>query len=199
MIHIQHRVNRIDELDCLAPGLGAEIDLRSRGNEVILAHDAFSDGYRLGPWLDAWVAGPRRGTLVLNPKEDGLEDLVLGALDERGILDFFLLDLALPTLIRLAVRGSETRIAWRVSRYEPPEPALAMAGRVDWVWLDCFDGRPPSADVISSLTACFRVCLVSPELQGYPSDRIDEFLPLSGSVDAVCTKHPERWGFPDTI
>ena len=81
----------------------------------------------------------------------------------------------------------------RVSEYEPVGTAERFAGLADWIWLDCFDGMAPSPEIVHHLKKSFKVCLVSPELQGYPSDQINQFLPLKSVVDAVCTKVPDRW------
>lgn len=193
LLRIRHRVNAIDDLASLAPGLGAEIDLRSRGDRIVLNHDPFADGDGLDAWLDCWADGTPRGTLVLNPKEDGLEDRVRAALAVRGVEDWFFLDLPVPTMVRLAIRQGERRVAVRVSEWEPPAAARAFAGRVAWAWLDCFSGVPPTLDDLTALARDFRVCLVSPELQGFPPERIADFLPLVPRAAAVCTKHPERW------
>ncbi len=193
MILIRHRVNVIDDIKGLAPGLGAEIDLRSRGDRIMLNHDPFADGANLDDWLDRWADGTARGTLVLNPKEDGLEDRVRAALAARAIDDWFFLDLPAPTMVRLAIRQYERRIAVRVSEWEPTAAAMSFAGRVDWVWLDSFSGVPAQIDDVRTLAGAFRVCLVSPELQGFPPQRIDDFLPLAAYASAVCTKHPGRW------
>ena len=191
---IRHRVNTLDGIRGLAPGLGAEVDLRSDADGILLAHDPFVPGDRLDVFLDRWADGTPRGTLVLNPKEDGLERVVMDALAFRGIEDWFMLDLPLPTLVRLAVREGMPRVAVRVSEWEPVEAALAFRGLAKWAWLDSFSGEAPSRETVRALARAFRVCLVSPELQGFPPARIDAFLPLSPDLAAVCTKHPETWG-----
>jgi hypothetical protein len=193
-------VNTLEDLAALAPGLGAEIDLRTRGDEIVLNHEAFADGLPFAAFLSAWVAGPARGTLILNPKEDGLEGRAVARAEAAGVTDFFFLDLTIPTTVRMAVREGFRRIAIRVSEYEPAEAALRFAGLADWAWLDCFDGVPAPDAVVDALAGRFRICLVSPELEGYPRDRIAAFLPLAARADAVCTKFPSDWGFvaPET-
>ena len=43
--------------------------------------------------------------------------------------------------------------------------------------------------------AGFKICLVSPELQKHPLDRISEFKEqtIGMDIDAVCTKRPDLW------
>src|SRR5690348_14334876 len=117
---IKHRVNDLALLASLPPGLGAEIDLRSRGHDLILHHDAFAEGARFADFLPQWQERPR-GTLILNPKEDGLENAILAELNKFRITDFFFLDLTLPTTVRLCVKEKVRRVALRYSEYEPRE------------------------------------------------------------------------------
>ena len=192
---IRHRLNDLGDLRSLGRGLGAEVDLRSRGDRIVLNHEPFADGPDLEDFLDLWAAAPDRGPLILNPKEDGLEGAALSACARRGIDDWFFLDLPMPTMVRLAVREGFRKIAVRVSAWEPADAALRFAGLADWAWLDCFDGVPPDPATAALLASRFRVCLVSPELQGCAPDRIPAFRPLAAAVHAVCTKHPRAWGW----
>ena len=86
-------------------------------------------------------------------------------------------------IVRLARMG-ERRIAVRVSEYEAIDTALALSGLVDWIWLDSFACLPAAQLCDDLRTAGFKVCLVSPELQG----RVEDGLHLRPHVDAVCTK-----------
>lgn len=189
---IRHRVNTLAELGKLTPDWGVEIDLRSRGSQLILQHEPYREGEAFEAFLDEWRA-KKRGVLVLNPKEDGLDKQARQLLANAGIVDFFFLDLTPPSIVRLALREGERRVALRVSEYESAESALRLAGRVEWIWLDCFSGEPPAADVHAQLQELFRICLVSPELQGFGPERVDRFLVYRNRVDAVCTKYPEKW------
>ena len=191
---IRHRVNTIAELDAVDPAHGVEIDIRSNGRRLVLAHDPFVDGESLDDYLGRYAALGRRGLVIFNPKEDGLETEILSRARQAGLARFFLLDLALPTLVRLAAAGRERAVAVRVSEYEPAEAARRFAGLAEWVWLDCFSGEPASPATVRELGRSFHICLVSPELQGYPPAAIARFLPLRDEVEAVCTKHPARWG-----
>jgi hypothetical protein len=190
---IRHRINTVRELAEVGPLCGAEVDIRSRGGRLILAHNPHTDGESLPDYLDAFARSKREGTLILNPKEDGLEDEILALLAARGIRNYFFLDLTFPTMVRLAVRGGNDRVAVRVSEYESAETAMKLKGMAGWVWLDCFSGNPPPAEVADRLREHFKICLVSPELEGYPAERIPEFLALRPRAAAVCTKHEQAW------
>ena len=193
---IRHRVNRIADLARLDAGEGAEVDLRSdagRRGALHLSHDPWAPGDDFDVWLDAFAARADRGTLVLNTKEDGLEADVLRRLAARGIEDFFFLDTTPPTLVRWALGHGEARFAVRLSRYEPAASLAAFRGRAAWAWVDCFDGVPLPADVVADAARDFRICLVSPELQGAPASALDAFAGLWPLADAVCTKAPDDW------
>jgi hypothetical protein len=118
---------------------------------------------------------------------------MLGLIRRFKIESFFFLDLTLPTTVRLAVKERIPAIAVRVSEYEPLEAAARFQGLVNWVWVDCFSGRPPAADLLAQAAVHFKLCLVSPELQGFPREYVQKFLGLAPHLKAVCTKHPDDW------
>ena len=187
MKYIAHRVNTLAELRSLPQEYGAEIDLRDRGDRLILQHDPFKDGEDFEPFLNAY----RHGTLILNVKSERIEYRVLDLLRKQGIEDYLFLDSSFPMIHALSGEG-ETRIALRYSEFEGLDTVLAMKGRVGWVWVDCFTKLPldrHACDVLRKNN--FRTCLVSPELQGREDDIIpyrDAIDKLGIALDAVCTK-----------
>jgi hypothetical protein len=195
VILIAHRRNTIAQLAETPTDLGVEVDIRSQGSALVIHHDPFvADALS----FDEWLSGYRHDTLILNVKEEGLEDRLLALMAERGIENFFFLDQSFPFLMRTARRG-EKRCAVRVSEYESVDTALTLAGQVEWVWVDCFTRFPLDRDSAARLKqAGMKLCLVSPELQG----RMDtaeitamrELLAREDIVpDAVCTKVPQHW------
>lgn len=189
---IAHRRNTAALLAETPEQYGVEIDLRSWADRLIVQHDPFTDGED----FEGWLAGYRHGTLILNVKEEGLEDRLLGLLAAAGIERFFFLDQSFPFLIRTA-RTGERRCAVRVSEFETIGTALALASLIDWVWVDCFTRFPLSAAEASRLTdAGLKLCLVSPELQGRPGEVPElraELASLGVEAAAVCTKAPDLW------
>lgn len=191
---IRHRRNTIAELRDTPPDLGIEVDVRSEGDRLIINHDPFRGGEDLLEWLDEY----RHGTLILNVKEEGLEDRLLDEMAKRNMRDFFFLDQSFPFLIRTAARG-EHRCAVRVSEFEAVDTALGLAGKIDWVWVDCFSRFPLNGRDAGRLRdAGFLLCLVSPELQGRddPAEiaALRDMIAAEGIVaEAVCTKKPELW------
>ena len=127
---VVHRVNTVAGLKNVPTHFGAEIDLRARGSELYLHHDAFreKDADAFVDYLDAYC----HGLLVLNIKEAGIEGEVLRLVRERGIERYFLLDVEFPYLYR-ASRLGERNIAVRYSEDESIETALTYKERVDWV------------------------------------------------------------------
>lgn len=190
MLIFVHRVNSIEQLSQVPQRYGVEVDVRAQDDDLILAHDPYQPGERLEDYLRRY----RHAGIIFNIKCDGLEDRILGLAREHGIESCFLLDVANPTLVKLALEG-ERRVAVRFSEHEPIEGALAFAGKVDWVWVDCFTRLPLDRHTHRRLAARFKICLVSPELQRHPRARIPELrrqledLP----IDAVCTDFPEDW------
>jgi hypothetical protein len=191
---IHHRRNTVAELSKTPPHLGVEVDLRSCGDQLLIHHDPFAGGEDFETWMGAY----RHQTLILNVKEEGLEDRLLDAMRRHKHNDFFFLDQSFPFLMRTANRG-ERRCAVRVSEFESVATAISLAGRIDWVWVDCFTRFPLNARDARTLKECgFKLCLVSPELQGRgdPGEvaALRRLLEEEGvSADAVCTKRPDLW------
>ena len=102
MILIAHRRNTLEQLAATPVELGVEVDIRSQGSKLVIHHDPFVVD---APDFEEWIAAYRHGTLILNVKEEGLEDRLLALMAERGIEDFFFLDQSFPFLIRTARRG----------------------------------------------------------------------------------------------
>jgi hypothetical protein len=167
-----------------------EVDVRDHEGRLVLAHDPFTGGEP----LDGFLAEYRHALIVFNVKCDGLEGPILELVRRHGVGDHFFLDVAAPTLVRLA-HGGVRQIAVRYSEHEPIELALAFAGKVDWVWVDCFTRLPLTADVAGRLREHFRICLVSPELQRHGRTAIATYRrALAGMLpDAVCSDHCDDW------
>ena len=191
---ISHRRNTISELIATHTSYGIEVDIRSEGDRLIIHHDPCVAGEAFDEWIDAY----RHGTLILNVKEEGLEPHLLALMEARGISDFFFLDQSFPFLVKWSNAG-ERRCAVRVSEFETISTALTLAGKVDWVWVDCFTRFPLSEHDAKLLKkAGFKLCIVSPELQGRDANvEISKMASLLNErnivVDAVCTKRLDLW------
>jgi hypothetical protein len=191
MLIIDHRVNTAEHLARTPRDCGVEIDLRDYDGELRLVHDPFAGGERLGDWLKGYA----HALCIFNVKCDGLEDAILE--QAKGVVSsYFFLDCAAPTLVKLARRG-ERNLAVRYSEFEPLEACLAFAGKADWVWVDCFTRLPFTAASYQALKKHFKLCLVSPELQGQGRQSISAYRQqlkdLGVELDAVCTDFVDDW------
>jgi hypothetical protein len=193
MIRIAHRRNTRQELIDTPTNLGIEVDIRSFGSELVVHHEPFVRGESFEHWLEAF----QHQTLILNTKEEGLEERLILLMAKHGMEDFFFLDQSFPFLVRTA-RTGESRCAVRVSEYESIDTALSLKGLIDWVWVDCFSRFPLNGEQARQLQdAGLKLCLVSPELQGRDLAEIGEMRAQLAEheiqAEAVCTKKPELW------
>jgi hypothetical protein len=191
---IYHRCNTVAQLKSTNNKYGVEVDIRSEGDRLIMHHDPFVSG----EFFEDWINFYRHGTLILNVKEEGLEERLIALLDSKGIDDYFFLDQSFPFLVQWSNEG-EQRCAVRVSEFESIDTALTLAGKVHWVWVDCFTHFALTHKEFQKLKLVgFKLCLVSPELQG--RDAVSEIQALAAllnargiNADAICTKRPELW------
>ena len=206
MLIIQHRCNESSLLAGLSNDFGCEIDIRNHGDELIVIHDAFNTN---AEFFSDWLSKYAHKFLIVNVKEEGLEEKILPILKINKVEDFFILDESFPYIRKWALSG-ESRFAVRVSQFESYRTALSFSlslkakeKKVSWVWIDCFDGQPiPKSEALALKSAGFKLCYVSPELhhiqnpacwQGlvkifFGSLSSQEIIP-----DAVCTKIPSTW------
>ena len=186
---IAHRINRIEQLEKTPVRFGVEVDVRSSGRDLILRHDPGANGVRLADYLRRY----RHRFLVANVKCDGIEIETIRLLRRHRVRDFFLVDLAMPAIVRLAAAG-ERRFAARLSEFESAESVAALRGKAEWVWIDAFTRWPAFGPRVRRALRGYRRCLVSPELHGRAVDLRTARLLLNkyGAV-AVCTDVPELW------
>lgn len=191
---ISHRRNTLEELKQTPEKYGVEVDIRSYGEKLIIHHDSCVAGNS----FEEWVSEYKNNTLILNVKEEGLEERIIQLMEKYEIEDYFFLDQSFPFLVKWSNSGVH-RAAVRVSEFESVETALTLAGKVDWVWVDCFTHFPLSPEESQRLKqAGFKLCLVSPELQGRDAEKeIPELIQLLEELEilpeAVCTKRPDLW------
>lgn len=191
---ISHRINTVEELKNTDIKYGVEVDIRSSNKELIIHHDPFMKGENFCDWIKEY----RHGTLILNVKEEGLEEELLKYMKKYKINDFFFLDQSFPFIIKTSVSG-EKRCALRISEYESIETLKTLSKKVEWVWVDCFTKFPlkkTSFRIIKDLG--FKICVVSPELQGFnPTTEIPKYSKLfienNMMPDAICSKRTDIW------
>jgi len=195
VILFSHRINTVEELINTPQNYGIEIDLRDEGGELILAHDPFVKGERFLDFLKYY----KHNGLILNIKSERIEWKVLELLDQHKVQNYFFLDSSFPMMVALAQKGI-TKQALRFSEYESLETILAFKGKAQWVWVDCFTQYPLTQKSYKVLKENgFKLCLVSPELQGRFDDveptqkwlKSEQFL-----LDGICSKQRflQSWG-----
>ena len=194
MLYIAHRINLIKQLKQIPPEMGVEVDIRSNGQDLILQHDPFEAGTKFYDWLKYY----KHQLIILNIKEEGLEERILSYLNQFNIKNYFFLDQSFPFLVKSARQGQK-KSALRISEYESIKTVKNLAHHVNWVWIDYFTKFPMDPSEVNELKQLdFKLCMVSPELQGYdPKIEISKLAHLFNSsqiqVDAICTKRPDLW------
>ena len=191
----KHRVNTIKELCLLPQQYGVEVDIRSNGRELVVNHDPFSD--RNIPFIE-WIKHFNHNGLIINVKEEGLEDYIELILEKFEIYDYFFLDQSFPQVYKMTKAGNR-HCSLRISEFENLQTVISMQNRIEWVWVDYFNHFPLIKSDIELLdNKNFKLCIVSPELQGFDYDTtrrlIDRLNEDDIHVSVVCTKHIKEWG-----
>lgn len=195
MNYIAHRVNTVAELRKLPREYGVELDLRDNlDGRIYIQHNPFEAGENFEDYLKEY----HHGTMILNVKSERIELKIQELMKKYGITDYFYLDSSFPMIYLLSQSG-EKRVALRISEYEGLDTARNMAGKVEWIWVDCFSKIPIGRNEYEELKKLgYKLCFVSPELQGRDED-IEAYarrLKNEGmAFDAICTKYynVDRW------
>ena len=202
---IKHRVNSIKELQTIDQKYGVEIDIRrdNRTGSLYLNHDS-GTGDDFFEYMDV-LADRKNRFIILNIKEMGIEQRVIDAANERGVEDYFLLDLEFPFIYRAAmgtIPNLGGRVAIRYSEAEPLEQAMILAKypiRFGWVFVDVNTRLPLDANVCKQIEgAGYKTCIVCPSRWNRPDDipKFIEQMKKEGiNIDAVMTKDPytDQW------
>ena len=195
MEFIAHRINTLLQLQALPTEFGVELDLRDDLNgKIYIQHDPFEPGEDFEEYLKQY----HHGTMIINVKSERIESKILEMISKYDVKSYFFLDSSFPMIWFLSNRG-EKNMAIRVSEVEGIDKARNMAGKVGWIWVDCFSRIPirkREADELKSLG--YKLCFVSPELEGRDEDieRYKKQIESEGiEFDAICTKscNIDRW------
>ena len=202
-LFICHRINKSSELINVNYDQGIELDLRDYGDSLLLSHDPFNTPENM-ELFDDFLQKYDKGLIILNIKSERIEYKILELLKKHGVTDYFFLDSSFPMIYQLH-KIHENNIAIRFSEFESMESVKSVLTMVKWVWVDCFTKFPldkKSYDTIRNMG--LKICLVSPELQGHPIERIQEFKQIikknNFKIDAICTKYYniKYWKSPKT-
>lgn len=193
--YIAHRINTMEELVELPTEYGVELDLRDDLNgRIYISHNPFEPGQD----FEAYCKAYNHGTMILNIKSERIEHEVLALMEKYQINKYFFLDSSFP-MIKLLTDMGVKEVALRFSELEGLDTIRNMAGRAEWVWVDCFTKIPIDRESYQELKALgYKLCFVSPELEGQ-EEKLSEYkayLKEQGIVfDAICTKsyHIKDW------
>lgn len=195
MEFIAHRINTVAELKELPKEYGVELDLRDDLNgRIYIQHNPFERGEDFEEYLKNY----HHGTMILNIKSERIELRILEMLPNYDVKSYFFLDSSFPMIWLLSQKG-EKNLALRISEVEGLDTARNMAGEVEWIWVDCFTKIPIGRSEVDELHSLgYKLCFVSPELEGRPSDievYRKKLMEDMIEFDAICTKkyNISRW------
>ena len=189
---IAHRINSIKKLKKVPNKFGVEIDLRVYKSKIILNHEPFKSGDTLDNFLKYY----NHGTLILNIKEDGIEDEVILKVKRAKIKSYFLLDVEFPYIFK-SIKNKQKNIAIRFSEKEAIETSRLLHKNFKWLWIDTLTKLPINKKNLNIIKK-FKSCLVCPERWGRPYE-IDNFKKkmklLNFKPNAVMTslKYAQKW------
>ena len=189
---IAHRINSIKKLKKVPNKFGVEIDLRAYKSKIILNHEPFKSGDTLDNFLKYY----NHGTLILNIKEDGIEDEVIQKVKRAKIKSYFLLDVEFPYIFK-SLKNKQKNIAIRFSEIEAIETSRLLHKNFKWLWIDTVTKLPINKQNLN-IVKKFKSCLVCPERWGRPLE-IDNLKKkmkyLNFKPNAVMTslKYAQKW------
>ena len=192
MIIVKHRVNNSKDLIKLNKRYGVEIDLRSQKKDIYLHHEPF----KKGELFSKWIKNYNHKLIVLNVKEEGLEEPILKILRKNKINNFFFHDQTFSSMLKSM---SKTKVSIRYSEFEELKKTDILFKKIKWLWVDNFNKLEIDKKLYKLLKRQkVKICLVSPEL--VKRSRFNEIKKIilflrknKIIIDAVCTKKPELW------
>ena len=193
MIIVKHRVNLISDLNKIPKKYGLEVDIRTYNKKLIINHEPFISSLK----LDKWLIKYNHNLLIINIKEESIENKVIETLKKFKINNYFLLDSTVPQIINLN-KKKFMKIAIRISKYESYINIFNYKNKNKWIWVDTFDGDIPiSTQAVKKFKKMgYKICLVSPELP-VKDISISSFIKKNklfiDHIDAICTKKPTIW------
>ena len=189
---IAHRINTLEGLEKLPNDVGAEIDVRCHDflglKKTYLHHEPYEESsVVLEDFLKKWKEKNQKGTLILDIKNERCEHECKCLLDLYKIKKYFFLDCSFPMIYKLTSEG-EHKVAVRFSEFEGMDTVINMAGDCKWVWVDTFTKNPLTKKLADEMHWLgYKICFVSPELQGQPEKKEEYLEEVKDYVDAICT------------
>ena len=197
MLIIKHRVNTSKELFTLSPEFGVEVDIRTFGERLVVSHDPYDSK---AEDFKNWISFYKHQTLIINVKEEGLEESIKNILDGYPSIDYFFLDQSVPYMVK-SLRNKNFKTSIRFSDLESIESLQLvienLSCRPNWIWIDDFTGKWQHLEHLKEINLSgIKTCIVSPELQGrdlyLEAEKIERSFKFF-SPTAICTKNLEFW------
>lgn len=187
---IAHRINKVEDLRPLGTDVGIEIDLRANGDkteDIYCQHEPFDGGELFENILAEYQKKNMTGTVILDIKNERIELKCIELLKKYGVKNYFFLDCSFPMIYKLTSMN-EKNVAVRFSEYEGLDTVVSMARKCKWVWVDTFTKNPLTKEIADKIHFLgYKICFVSPELQGQPELKEQYMNMVKDYVDAICT------------
>tara|TARA_B110000305_G_C19027099_1_gene442009 strand:+ start:15 stop:614 length:600 start_codon:yes stop_codon:yes gene_type:complete len=194
MIKIQHRVNSLEKLKNIDHNFGVEVDVRSINKKLILNHEPFQKATSLDTFLKKF----NHKFLILNVKEEGIENLILNYVKKNRIKNYFLLDVTVPKIFQFIKNKKKNNLCLRISKFERLNQLNFFNKKIEWIWVDTFDNKIPlNINDLEGYSKKFKLCLVSPELVKTNNIDVTKFIKINkyklNFFSAVCSKNIKTW------
>lgn len=194
MIKIQHRVNSLKKLKNINHNFGVEVDVRSINKKLILNHEPFLKALSLDTFLKKF----NHKFLILNVKEEGIENLILNCVKKNRIKNYFLLDVTFPKIFQFIKNKKKNNFCLRISKFEKLNELNFFNKKIEWIWVDTFDNKIPlNINDLVVYSKKFKLCLVSPELVKTNNINVTKFIKINkyklNFFSAVCSKNVKTW------
>ena len=194
MIKIQHRVNSLKKLKNIDHNYGVEVDVRSINKKLILNHEPFQKALPLDTFLKKF----NHKFLILNVKEEGIENLILNCVKKNRIKNYFLLDVTIPKIFQFIKNKKKNNLCLRISKFEKLNQLNFFNKKIEWIWVDTFDNKIPlNVNDLEGYSKKFKLCLVSPELVKTNNINVTKFIKINkyklNFFSAVCSKNIKTW------
>ena len=194
MIKIQHRVNSLKKLKNIDHNFGVEVDVRSINKKLILNHEPFQKATSLDTFLKKF----NHKFLILNVKEEGIENLILNYVKKNRIKNYFLLDVTVPKIFQFIKNKKKNNLCLRISKFERLNQLNFFNKKIEWIWVDTFDNKIPlNINDLEGYSKKFKLCLVSPELVKTNNIDVIKFIKINkyklNFFSAVCSKNIKTW------
>jgi|TARA_B110000046_G_scaffold80589_1_gene88862 hypothetical protein len=194
MIKIQHRVNSLKKLKNIDHNFGVEVDVRSINKKLILNHEPFQKALPLDTFLKKF----NHKFLILNVKEEGIENLILNYVKKNRIKNYFLLDVTIPKIFQFIKNKKKNNLCLRISKFEKLNQLNFFNKKIEWIWVDTFDNKIPlNVNDLEGYSKKFKLCLVSPELVKTNNINVTKFIKINkyklNFFSAVCSKNIKTW------